>query len=122
MQAWVAKGSDDLVTANLIARGHGPAAVGCYLCQQAMEKPLKAMLVHLGQTVPRTHDLVHLHRRLGADAGPLGLSVKELRRWTVYATAGLYPGFPDPDADADLQRMIACASDLLAAVRKAVGM
>ncbi|MDI7269022.1 MAG: HEPN domain-containing protein [Myxococcota bacterium] len=122
VQAWVAKGSDDLLAANLIARGRGPSTVGCYLCQQAMEKLLKAMLVHLGQTVPRTHDLVDLHRRLGTDAGPFGLSAAELRGWTVYATAGRYPGFPDPQADADLQRMAACATDLLAAVRVAVGM
>ena len=119
--AWVAKASDDLFVASLIARNRGPSTVGCYLCQQAIEKLLKALILEAGDSTPRTHDLVDLHRRLGERGADLGLSTGELRGWTAYATAARYPGFPDPQSDVDLPRMIECATDLMARVRQRLG-
>lgn len=39
----------------------------CFQAQQAVEKALKAVLVHLGQTVPRTHSIVTLAQLMPAD-------------------------------------------------------
>lgn len=110
--AWIVKAQDDLIAATLIERNRGPTTVGCYLCQQAMEKLLKALLLHHRQMPPRTHDLVELLRRLGAHSSELGLSPIDLRAWTAYATAARYPGFPDPQSDSDLPCMLSCAVEL----------
>ena len=117
LNAWIDKAADDLLAARLIAQNRGPTTVGCYLCQQALEKLLKALLIHAGLTAPRSHDLVDLHQRLGAHAHGLGLSLADLRGWSAYATAARYPGFPDLKSDTDLTKMITAAAVLLAHVR-----
>jgi HEPN domain-containing protein len=39
----------------------------CFQAQQAVERALKAVLVHLGQTVPRTHSIVTLAQLMPAE-------------------------------------------------------
>lgn len=44
-EAWLAKSRSDLATARLLILGHEPYLdTGCYHCQQAAEKALKAWL------------------------------------------------------------------------------
>jgi HEPN domain-containing protein len=118
--AWVAKAEQDLDVARLVQERSGPATVGCFLCQQAIEKLLKALLVWVGETPPRSHDLADLHRRIGGRAGPLRADPAELAAWSPYAVASRYPGFPDPAADADLPAMLAFALDLDSHVRSLI--
>ena len=49
---WLARALLDLRSAEILAKAEGPALVGCFLCQQAIEKLLKSVLVFHGQ-VPR---------------------------------------------------------------------
>jgi HEPN domain-containing protein len=51
----------------LLAHG-GPESIIGFLCQQAIEKMLKAVLVSKGVHVPKTHDIVYL-KQLLQDAG-----------------------------------------------------
>ena len=71
-RTWVRKAESDYGLAVLIAHGHKPFRDElCFHCQQSAEKYLKALWEELGQTVPKTHDLIALlnlllpyHRRL----------------------------------------------------------
>lgn len=120
--AWVEKADQDVFAASLIHKAHGPPTVGCFLCQQAIEKLLKAILVLHGEVPPRSHDLVDLQRRIGGREGDLGASPSDLSAWTHYAVAARYPGFGDPQADLDLPGLLAFASDLATRVRRRAAM
>ena len=56
--SWIEKGDRDLtlVKIGLSAAGNVPDLL-CYHCQQAAEKYLKALQLHFGQEVKKTHDL-----------------------------------------------------------------
>jgi len=64
----------------------------CFLCQQAAEKYLKALLQENGLVVPKTHELVNvLNLLLPGDASLLPLRRKS-RSLTQYAVDYRYPG------------------------------
>jgi HEPN domain-containing protein len=53
-----------------------------YLCQQAIEKSIKAVLVHLGLAVPLVHDLGSILSRLPPDKqSPHGYELLELNQY-----------------------------------------
>jgi HEPN domain-containing protein len=63
--------------------------------QQAIEKALKAWLVHLGETPPLTHDLNRLLRLLelhGVNIAPF----QELAQFTIYAVQFRYDPTSEP--------------------------
>jgi HEPN domain-containing protein len=116
--AWIDKADQDVLAASLIHHGQGPPTVGCFLCQQAIEKLLKSVLVLHGEVPPRSHDLVDLHRRLAGRGGAIGVSASDLAAWTHYAVAARYPGFGDPQAELDLPGLLAFATDLAGRLRR----
>ncbi|MGH8576920.1 MAG: HEPN domain-containing protein [Gammaproteobacteria bacterium] len=59
-RGWLLKAHSDLAAARRILAGDGPYDTACFHAQQAMEKTFKALLAHLGQPIPRTHDLEEL--------------------------------------------------------------
>ena len=90
-QAWWRKAESDLAAARiLLESNHADTAV--YLCQQAAEKALKALLANRGVPFEKTHDLT----RLLAEAIPADAVVGEIRgaarRLTPFATLYRYPG------------------------------
>ena len=61
VRAWVSKAENDLLSAdNNLASVRVPYDVVCYHSQQAAEKCLKGLVVHLGVQPIRTHDLLAL--------------------------------------------------------------
>jgi HEPN domain-containing protein len=76
----------------------------CFCSQQAAEKFLKALLVELGLTVPRTHNLEDLLGLLR----PLHPGLFALRRGLVFLTRFAvdtrYPGFRARRSQADAAR------------------
>ncbi len=75
--------------------GFEPSAADqiCFLCQQASEKYLKALLEEAGLSIPKTHDLLVLLRLVQ----PHRPSILALRRGVSvlsrYGVAPRYPGF-----------------------------
>jgi len=63
----------------------------CFHAQQAAEKALKAVLVHRGIRVPRSHDLTYLMEALPKDVS-IPPSLIELPTLTKYAVQQRYPG------------------------------
>jgi HEPN domain-containing protein len=94
VKEWAAKAEGDFATAkreSRVTRNRNFDAV-CFHGQQCAEKYMKALLIHLGQKPPKSHDLPELHRQL-ATAYPLwDWPLEELRLLSSAAVAFRYPG------------------------------
>jgi HEPN domain-containing protein len=96
VKGWLAKGDSDLSTAVLCASGTGPYDTGCFHCQQAVEKYLKAVLNRHGKVPPKTHNLRQLIQEIEKLEPALGLKRPEVLALTAYAVklrydAGFWP-------------------------------
>lgn len=56
---WLADAEEDAESARVLL-SRGIAKHACFHCQQAAEKGLKALLLHLTGRIPQSHDLAHL--------------------------------------------------------------
>ena len=90
---WVRKAEADFQAARKVARGKPRLndQVG-FLCQQTVEKYLKALLHELGQPVPQTHDLRQLLNLLLPHDSTLGSLRRGVEPLTKYGVAYRYPG------------------------------
>lgn len=94
VREWVAKAEGDYATAGRELRAEelpNYDAV-CFHAEQAIEKLMKALLIHLGVTPPRTHDLVVLDRLLVTARPGWSWPTEELRLLTRAAVVFRYPG------------------------------
>jgi HEPN domain-containing protein len=90
---WVQKAEADYRLAGKLVRGSEPFHDHvCFLCQQAAEKFLKALLEELGLTVPRTHELEYLLTLLLPHYSSLGAFRRGLKFLTGFAVGTRYPG------------------------------
>jgi HEPN domain-containing protein len=89
---WVRKAEDDLEGANELARRARPLYdLVCFHCQQAAEKYLKALLIELGVSFPKTHRLEELLMLLLPHDRTLGKMRRTLVALTRYAVDYRYP-------------------------------
>lgn len=63
LKLWLQKGSEDLDVAQLILQKKKIHWASCFHAQQAAEKFLKAYLVSVNVSPPKTHDLVEITKR-----------------------------------------------------------
>jgi len=89
---WVKKAEDDYTSAGILIKSGGAPSVICFLCQQTVEKYLKALLVYFDIPVLYTHELDAL-----ADLLPEELDFREkvagFSELTYYAVDARYPGY-----------------------------
>src|SRR5580692_6649759 len=118
---WVRKAERDYRVAGKLARSRPPEHdFVCFNCQQAAEKFLKALLVELGLTVPRTHnleDVLGLLRPHHPALVPLRRGLLFLSRFAVDIR---YPGFHARRSQADAARR--WAARVRAEVRALLGL
>jgi HEPN domain-containing protein len=114
---WTEKAEQDFLAAErLVESGdEGLTGIVCFHAQQCAEKYLKAFLVHLGVTFPRTHDL-----RLLLDLVPprasLGLRREQAVPLNRYVIEGRYPGDWEPITLAEARRALEMAQTVRQAV------
>jgi len=120
VELWIRKARDDLEVARLVLDHSRPAAVGCFLCQQAAEKALKARLLAAGAAPPRVHDLERLVRLLETAGAPVAVDPDRLAALAQYAVAPRYPGFPDDRAEQDLAALVAFTEQLVETVEASI--
>src|SRR5438874_2639314 len=90
---WVRKAEKDHRLASAVAHGKEPFHDHvCFLCQQATEKYLKALLEECGRAVPRIHDLDELWDRLRPSYPTLRSVRRGLLFLTDFAIDPRYPG------------------------------
>lgn len=92
----------------------------CYHCQQAAEKFFKALLVDVGVTVPRTHNLEDLLGLLQPHFPALAKHRRGLVFLTRFAVDFRYPGFHARRSQATAASRH--ANQVRSAVRKALGL
>jgi HEPN domain-containing protein len=90
---WVQKAEADYRLAGKLVSGSEPFHDHvCFLCQQAAEKYLKALLEELGLPVPRIHNLVQLLTLLLPHYPSLRPLRRGLKFLTRFAVGTRYPG------------------------------
>jgi HEPN domain-containing protein len=90
---WLRKAEADRLAARALHRGKASLHDQvCFLCQQAAEKLLKALLQERGLSIPRTHNLVVLVRLLAAHHPALLALRRGLDYLTRFAVDVRYPG------------------------------
>ncbi len=94
VREWMSKAEGDYATAQreLHATGTPNFDAVCFHAQQCVEKLMKALLIHLGVTPPRSHDLLVLDRLLKPVCSEWSWPVEDLRFLTRAAVDFRYPG------------------------------
>lgn len=93
-QSWLLKAREDETVVAVIANAGGPYGIAAYHVQQAAEKYLKAALVSVGITPPRSHDLVQLVSLLHAETVSEEV-LDAAGSLSVFAWMTRYPGGPE---------------------------
>ncbi len=60
-ELWLQHASDDLKSAKILL-AEGVYNIACFHSQQAVEKLFKALIAAYDQPIPRTHNLIRLHK------------------------------------------------------------
>lgn len=121
---WLAEARADLRHAEASTR-IGDYNWACFAAQQAAEKALRALVLHVLGEYPRGHDLVRLYRRVREVVG-LGLSESSLARLSAYYTQARYPnaGIERPSEEITREQAdeaVAVARGVVDEVSKVIG-
>jgi HEPN domain-containing protein len=98
---------------------HGTAIL-CFDAQQAAEKAIKGLLIHLRRDFPHTHNLGALLDRLGKAGQHVPNRIKRVVDLTDYAVATRYPGAIEPVTQKEYEEAVAVAEDVVRWVEKAL--
>jgi HEPN domain-containing protein len=114
--AWINRAEEDYIVAQAVLRRKKPLAyIACFHAQQCAEKYLKAILVSLGKTFPKTHDLLMLQTLCQQGGILIPVEAKRLNMLSDHAVRIRYPG-----EDATLEEARE-ALEIAKAVRKFAG-
>ena len=125
-RAWLSYAEDDLRDAAARLTDSRPVwRNAAYHAQQAAEKALKALIFHLGDEPPRTHDLVQLLVHLATLDRAVGTRLLAAHQnaaaeLTLFAVTPRYPGAGDVSPE-QARSAVSAAQAIVAAVRQAVG-
>ena len=93
----------------------------CFEAQQAAEKALKAICIHLELDFTKTHSLTILMDTIEAGGVPIPDAVREAAILTQYAVRTRYPGAIEPVDLEEYQTSLVLASRVLVWAEKVVG-
>lgn len=85
----------------------------CFDAQQAVEKAVKAVLIHSGIRFPRTHDLAELLSLAEKAGHPVPEGVRRAAILTPYAVESRYPGISEPVAEEEYEEAVSIAEEVL---------
>ena len=93
----------------------------CFDAQQAAEKAIKGLLIHLQQDFPYIHDLGELLDRLEKAGQDVPLRIKQVVDLTDYAVATRYPGVIEPVTQEEYEEALAITEEVVHWVDVVVG-
>lgn len=85
----------------------------CYHAQQAVEKSMKAVHVHLGMKFRYTHDLDELITNLKRNGITIPPDVEEATVLTAFAWEARYPGVAEPVTYDEYKEAVSMASTVI---------
>ena len=117
--AWLAKADGDVRMADAAIGMDDPLwDQACFHLQQAVEKSLKGLLVHLGDEVPRTHDLVFLVENICKAHPDFGRLLESASELSQYAVAARYPSFWGDETSSDAKAARIHAHEIMDVVKQ----
>ena len=109
---WLNRARSDLAMAK--AQGSGIYYEDlCFHAQQAVEKAIKAVLLHSGIRFPYIHDIRELISLLKRKNVSVPARVGKARELTNYAVETRYPGLSEPVSDKEYRDAVALAETVL---------
>ncbi|HUT01939.1 MAG TPA: HEPN domain-containing protein [Phycisphaerae bacterium] len=119
---WLRFAREDLCQAeSLVAQEQAVYRHACWFAQQAAEKALKAGLVLLQRSFPRTHDLSRLLDLLPTDWSVRTAPV-DLPALTEWAVESRYPGDWEEATQTDAESAVGTAQAVVAAVEQGMNL
>jgi len=115
---WVEKAEDDYRAATALDPADVPGVV-CFLCQQCIEKYLKAALALHGVKVPKLHDLIALNEMVENVDARFSALIDGLQVLLPYSVASRYPGMTMSAEEA--RRAVATMIELRGQIRRFLG-
>lgn len=85
----------------------------CFDAQQAAEKAIKALLIHLGMRFPYTHDLMQLLTLVEQTGRSVPEGVKRAGALSDYAVESRYPGLAEPVTQEEYEEAVAVAEEVV---------
>ncbi len=85
----------------------------CYDAQQAAEKAIKALLIHLGIRYPYTHDLAQLLTLVEQSGQSVPDDIKQTAALSDYAVETRYPGPAEPVTDEEYYEAVTIAEKVV---------
>lgn len=121
VRQWLHRAGEDLGVARLLIESNSPwnAAIAFH-CQQAVEKSLKALLVHEQIEFPKTHDIGLLVRLTGRMSSDLPIDPSAAATLTPYGVDYRYPGDLPEVTPEEARSALEVAEEACDAIRNAV--
>jgi len=92
----------------------------CFDCEQAVEKALKALLVSIDVSFPRTHSIGHLIELIEQHSITVPDEIKDSSSLTAYAVSTRYPGDFEPVDEQEYQVTLETAEKIFNWVQKII--
>ena len=111
---WLNRARSNLIRAKADMRLHEVYLEDlCFDAQQAAEKAVKAILLHLSVHFPYIHDLTALLTLVEQHGVSVPEAVREAGRLTRFAVVTRYPGIAEPVTQEEYERAVAIAATIL---------
>lgn len=85
----------------------------CFECQQASEKALKGVIVHLELVYPRTHSIRALLDLIKNNGYNISSEIWKAERLTYYSAEPRYPGDYEPVSNQEIKEAIKIAKQVV---------
>ena len=119
---WLRRAKSNLIRAREDIRLAGVAKEDlCFDAQQAAEKAIKAVLIHLGIRFPYIHDLAALLALVEEQGESLPPHVREAARLTRFAVETRYPSFDEPVTQEEYEQALATAEAIVRWAEEEIG-
>ncbi|SNQ60328.1 HEPN domain-containing protein [Candidatus Methanoperedens nitratireducens] len=92
----------------------------CFDCEQAVEKSLKALLVHISVAFPHTHSISSLIELIEDNGIEVPDEIKESISLTAYAVSTRYPGDFEPVDEEEYQEALKIAKKVFNWAKKRI--
>ena len=85
----------------------------CFDAQQAAEKAIQAVLIHLGVRFPYVHDLAQLLALVEQKGETVSESVRQAASLSDYAVENRYPGLSEPVTREEYEQAVSIAEEVV---------
>ncbi len=92
----------------------------CFDCEQAVEKSLKALLIHIEVPFPHTHSIASLIELIEDNGIEVPDEIKESISLTAYAVSTSYPGDFEPVDEEEYQEALKIAEKVFNWAKKRI--